>query len=90
LLALAVVESEDDDDVAEENERWEEDEDASPLYLVVPESAISSSRLAYEDEYVNVLFVGLVLSNVTTSKGILLGLALTRKKSKLSGVSVMI
>ena len=49
-----------------------------PLYLVVPESVISSSRLAYEDEYVRVLFVGLVLSNVTTSKGILLGLALIR------------
>ena len=79
---LAAVEPEDDDDVADENERWDEDEDARPLYLVVPEAVISSSRLAYEEEYVNVLFVGLVLSNVTTSSGILLGLALRRKEQR--------
>jgi hypothetical protein len=79
LEKLALVELEDNNDVAEENERWAEDDDARPLYFVVPESVISS-REAYVDEYVRVVFVGLVPSNVTTSSGILLGFALSKRE----------
>ena len=46
LEKVAVVELEDSKDVAEENERWADDDDARPLYFVVPESVISSPREA--------------------------------------------
>jgi hypothetical protein len=79
LEKVAVVVFDDSNDVAEENDRWAEDDDARPLYFVVPEPFISSPREAYEDEYVRVVLVGLFQSNVTTSNGILLGLALSRR-----------
>ena len=74
----AVVVLDDNNDVAEENDRWAEDDDARPLYFV---PFVSSPREAYEDEYVRVVFVGLFPSKVTTSSGILLGFALSGRKS---------
>ena len=74
-LDVAAVELEEDDDVADENERWAEDDDVRALNFVVSALVMSLSSDAYEEEYVKTLFVGLAGSNVTTSNGILRGFA---------------
>jgi len=50
LEYVAVVELEDCNDVAVENARCAEDDDARPLYFVVPDVVIASSSEAYADE----------------------------------------
>ena len=50
LEYVAVVELEDCNDVAVENARCAEDDDARPLYFVVPDLVIASSSEAYADE----------------------------------------
>lgn len=72
-----IVEFEDVDEMADENERCREDDDATALYVVVPEPAIFTSRGANDDEYVRVVFDGLEGSKVTNSNGILRGFAVS-------------